>query len=283
MQVAVERRPTLLFLIVLSFLFFLMSRSTRTRYLGETRTLFERTVMTVFAPVPRAVNYIGQSASDMYHGYIDMRRAVAENLELNRKVANLTQENIKLQQSSGELARMRAILAYSEQFSMPTLLARVIMLDTSSQFRSVVLDRGSDQGVEVNDVVVNPDGLVGRVVLTTRDMSKVQLITDATASVGSLVERTRRQGVIRGDGRYGTHMLYVPSLSDIEKGDVITTGGIDGIYPKGIPIGRVVKVEEGKDLFKSIVVHPGVDFLSLEDVMILHTRKIPENVLRYTP
>ena len=238
MQVAVERRPTLLFLIVLSFLFFLMSRSTRTRYLGETRTLFERTVMTVFSPVPKAVNWVGQSASDLYYGYIDMRRAVRENVTLNRKVETLTQENIKLQQSSGELARMRAILAYSEQFTMPTILARVMMVDTSSRFRSVILDRGSDHGVEVNDVVVNPDGLVGRVILTTKDLSKVQLVTDSTSSVGALIERTRRQAVVRGDGTHGTQLQYVPSLADVQVDDRVTTAGIDGIFPKGIPIGR---------------------------------------------
>ena len=80
----IPRRPTLLFIVVLSLLFILMSLSSRTRYIGETRTLFERTVMTVFSPVPKAVNWIGGTTSDMFHGYLDMRRAVNENLELHR-------------------------------------------------------------------------------------------------------------------------------------------------------------------------------------------------------
>lgn len=283
MQVAVERRPTLLFLIVLAVLFLLMSASTRTRVLGETRTMFERTVMTIFSPVPKAVNYVGQNAEDIYHGYIDMRRAVDDNLRLNREVTRLTNENLALRQSATDLARMRSLLGYSEQFSMPTLLADVIMLDTASRFKSVILDRGSDHGVQVNDAIVNAQGLVGRVVLTTRDLSKVQLIVDQHAAVGSMLDRTRRQGIVHGNGSGGVEMYYVPSLTDVAVGDPIVTAGIDGIYPKGLSVAVVTEVSEGRDLFKKIVVAPTVDFGKLEEVIILQTRKIPPPVARYQP
>src|SRR5438046_1320527 len=111
----IPRRPTLLFIVVLSLLFILMSFSSRTRYVGETRTLFERTVMTVFSPVPKTVNWFGGTASDLYHGYIDMRHSVNENLELRRKVAGLTAENLRLRQSSSDLQRLRSLVDYSEQ------------------------------------------------------------------------------------------------------------------------------------------------------------------------
>src|SRR6476620_12017797 len=114
----IPRRPTLLFIVVLALLFILMSLSTRTRYIGETRTLFERTVMTVFSPVPKMVNWIGGTASDMYHVYLDMRRSVAENVSLHRKVADLTADNLKLRQSDSDLRRLRALLGYSEQFQL---------------------------------------------------------------------------------------------------------------------------------------------------------------------
>lgn len=283
MQVIVERRPTLLLVIVLATLFLLMSASTRTRFGGETRTMFERTVMTLFSPIPKAVNRLGQTASDMYHGYFDMRQAVDENVELRRKVSELTNENLILRKSHGDLSRMRAILAYSEQYSIPMHLAQVIMLDTSGRFKSMIIDRGSDAGIQVNDAVVSPSGLVGRVVLTTRDLSKIQLIIDANASVGSIIERTRRQGVVRGDGRGNLQLQFIPSLSDVVTGDVVITGGIDGIFPKGVPVGRVARVEEGKDLFKTVSLRPAVDFGTLEEVIVLHTRKIPPEVARYAP
>ncbi|MGZ7030992.1 MAG: rod shape-determining protein MreC [Thermoanaerobaculia bacterium] len=279
----IPRRPTLLFIVVLSLLFVLMSFSTRTRYVGETRTLFERTVMTIFSPVPKLVNWIGGTTSDMYHGYLDMRRSVAENTYLRNKVASLTTENLKLRQSEGDLRRLRSLLGYSEQFDLQTSLAHVLMLDTSTRFKSLIIDKGSSGGVEVNDVLVNANGLIGRVVLTTKDMAKVQIITDSNSAVGALIERTRRQGVIRGDGSGAAQMYDVPSLSDVQPGDTVLSAGIDGVFPKGIPIGVIVRAEKGQDLFKTIVVRPAVDFGLIEEVIVIHTRKIPNDVVRYAP
>lgn len=279
----IPRRPTLLFIVVLSLLFILMSFSSRTRYVGETRTLFERTVMTMFSPVPKAVNWIGGTASDMFHGYLDMRRAVNENLELHRKVASLTAENLKLRQSETDLRRLRSLLGYSEQLSMNTIMAQAIMLDTSGRFKSIIIDRGSADGIDVNDAIVNANGLIGRVVLTTKDMSKVQLVTDNNSSVGALLERTRRQGVLRGDGSGTAELNDVPSLADVMPGDRVLTAGIDGVYPKGIPIGVVVRAEPGQNLFKNILVKPYVDFGTIEEVIVIHTHKIPGDVVRYAP
>jgi len=279
----IPRRPTLLFIVVLSLLFILMSLSSRTRYVGETRTMFERTVMTIFSPVPKTVNWIGQTASDMFHGYLDMRRSVNENLELHRKVIELTTENLKMRQSEGDLKRLRSLLGYSEEFSMPTTMAEAVMLDTSGRFKAIIIDRGSTAGIQINDAVVNANGLIGRVVLTTKDMAKIQLVIDANSSVGVLTERTRRQGVLRGDGAGDAQLYDIPSLADVQPGDAVLTAGIDGIYPKGIPVGRVVKAEKGQDLFKNIAVKPTVDFGSIEEVIILHTRKIPGAVVRYAP
>jgi rod shape-determining protein MreC len=271
-----------LLIVVLGLLFVLMSLSSRTR-VGETRTMFERTVMTLFSPVPKTVNWIGRSTADMYHGYLDMRRAVNENLELHRKVAQLTTENLQLRQSEGDLSRLRSLLGYAEQFTIPTAMAQAVMLDTSSRFKSVILDRGSNAGIQVNDAVVNANGLIGRVVLTTKDMAKVQLITDNNSAVGVLFERSRRQGVLRGDGANGDYVQDVPSLADVAEGDTVLTAGIDGIYPKGIPVGVVTKAEKGQDLFKNIAVRPSVDFNSIEEVIVLHTRKVPGDVVRYAP
>lgn len=279
----IPRRPTLLFIVVLSLLFVLMSLSSRTRYIGETRTLFERTVMTIFSPVPKTVNWIGGSAEDMYHGYLDMRRAVGENLQLRRKVASLTTENVKLRQTDSDLRRLRNLLHYSEQFDMQTSLAHAIMIDTSGRFKALIIDRGARDGVEINDAIVNANGLIGRVVLTTNDMSKVQILTDNNSAIGALVERTRRQGIIRGDGTSMVEMHDIPALADVKEGDRLLTAGIDGIYPKGIPIGIVARAEQGPHLFKNIDVRPLVDFGKIEEVIVIHTRKIPPEVVRYAP
>jgi rod shape-determining protein MreC len=219
----------------------------------------------------------------MYHGYLDMRRSVAENLELHHQVLQLTEENLRLRQSQGDLARMRSLLSYSEELPTPTIMAQVVMLDTSSRFKSIIINRGTEAGIEVNDPVVNANGLLGRIVLTTHDMAKVQLITDSNSAVGCLIERTRRQGVVHGDGSSAAQMADIPVLADVVVGDVVSTAGIDGIYPKGIPVGRVIKTDQGKSLFKAVWLLPAVDFSSIESVIVLHTKKIAPEVVRYAP
>src|SRR5262249_47323227 len=211
----IPRRPTLIFIVVLAALFILMSISSKTRIGGETRTMFERSVMTIFSPVPKVVNWVGSSASDIFHGYLDMRHAVRENLDLHHKVDQLTADNMRLRQSEGDLRRLRSLLGYSEQFAMPTTMAQAAMLDISGPFKSIIIDRGSNAGIDVDDAIVNANGLIGRVVLTTKDMGKVQLVTDSNSSVGVLIERTRRQGVLRGDGMGGTQLYDIPSLADV--------------------------------------------------------------------
>lgn len=279
----IPRRPTLLVIVVLSLLFVLMSLSNKTAYIGETRTMFERSVMTIFSPVPKFVNWAGGTAQDMHQGYLDMRRAVNENVQLRRKVAALTTENLKLNQSSTDMRRLRSLLAYSEQFEFETSMAQTIMLDTAGRFKSIIIDHGSADGVQVNDVIANANGLIGRVVLTTNDLAKVQLVTDTNCSVGSLIERTRRQGVVRGLGGNIVQLYDIPSLADVQPGDRILTAGIDGVFPRGIPIGTVVRSEPGQSLFKSVTVRPAVDFGTIEEVIVIHTRKIPPSVVRYAP
>jgi len=263
-------------------LFILMSVSSQTR-VGDTRTMFERAVMTIFSPVPKFVNWVGTAAQDIHHGYLDMRRAVNENVELRRKVAALTTENLKLRQSEGDQKRLRALLAYAEKFDLQTSMAQTIMLDTAGRFKSIIIDQGAGDGVMVNDVVANANGLVGRVVLTTNDLAKVQLVTDNNCSVGSLIERTRRQGVVRGNGSNAVQLFDIPALADVQAGDRILTAGIDGVYPRGITIGTVVRAEPGQSLFKNVAVKPAVDFGSVEEVIVIHTRKIPPGVVRYAP
>jgi rod shape-determining protein MreC len=163
-------------------------------------------------------------------------------------------------------------------------MAQAVMLDISGRFKSIIIDRGSSAGIDVDDAVVNANGLIGRVVLTTKDMAKVQLVTDSNSSAGVLIERTRRQGVLRGDGAGATQLYDIPATgADVRPGDNVLSAGIDGIYPKGIPVGTVTKVEKGQALFMAITVKPAVDFGSVEEVIVLHTRKIPAEVVRYSP
>jgi rod shape-determining protein MreC len=283
MQSAVERRPTLLLVLVLGALFIVMSSSSRTRRSAEDRSLLGRSVMTILSPIPRGVDSTTTWFSDIYHGWVDLRRAAEENSTLKRRLAKLAAENVQLQGASGEVSRMRELLGYAESLQTPATFGRIIMVDTAGPFKSIVIDRGAAHGVDLNDPVVNADGLIGRVVLTTSDMSKVQLIVDSGSSVGIALERTRRQAIVRGNGTMELDVAFVPTKADIQVGDRIITGGIDGVYPKGIVVGTIQSVEEGQDLFARIVADPAVDFATMTDVIILDTPKLDPEVAEYAP
>jgi len=137
--------------------------------------------------------------------------------------------------------------------------------------------------VQVNQPVVSGDGLVGRVVVAAGPYAKVQLIADRSASVGGMIERTRRQGVVRGAGRGSLELDFVPLQADVRVGDMVVTAGIDGIYPRGIPVGQVVEVEPGGELFHKIRMAPTVDFGVLEVVYLLDREPVPAEVKEAIP
>jgi rod shape-determining protein MreC len=129
--------------------------------------------------------------------------------------------------------------------------------------------------------VLSADGLVGRVITVAGPYAKVQLITDRAASVGGMVLRNRRQGVVRGGGGRGSGGLeldYVPRQADVREGDRVVTAGIDGVYPRGIALGTVTAVEQGGQLFYRIQLAPAVDFGSLDQVYLLDYPAVPASV-----
>ena len=98
----------------------------------------------------------------------------------------------------------------------------------------------------------------------------MQLLIDRSAAAGALFERTRVAGLVIGDATEGElRMEYVSNLEDVKAGDVVVTSGMDGIYPKGFPIGEVSMVRRGSGLYRTIVVRPVVDFNDLEDVLVV--------------
>ena len=101
--------------------------------------------------------------------------------------------------------------------------------------------------------------------------AKVQLLIDRNAAAGALIERSRAQGVVVGTGEERLRMEYVSEVADVVVGDIVVTSGIDGLYPKGFIIGRVEAVEKTGPAFKRISVRPAVDFLSLEEVLVITT------------
>jgi rod shape-determining protein MreC len=146
----------------------------------------------------------------------------------------------------------------------------------------LVVDAGGYSPRE-NQPVVSPLGLVGRVVVAAGRYGKVQLVTDRAAAVGAMLERTRRQGVVRGDGQGGLEMDYVPAQADVAVGDRVVTAGIDGVFPRGVPVGRVTRVEPGSELFHRILLAPAVDLAELDQTYLVDRQGVPDAMKEERP
>jgi rod shape-determining protein MreC len=241
-----------------------------------TRVL-EAVTFGLFSEIQRTVTTMVGGVRQVWDGYVGLRGVRAENDGLLQQVEGL---QVQLQ-AEHALARqthsLLALLDLRRDAGLPTLSARVIAADATPWFRTLTIDRGSEDGVRGDLAVIAPAGVVGRVVgRPGARAAKVQLLIDRNAAAGATIERTGAGGVVMGsDDVSSLRLEYVSNLEDVQAGDVVVTSGIDGIYPKGFVIGHVARVELGRGLYKTIHVQPVVDFTGLEHVLVVVAEPSP--------
>lgn len=235
----------------------------------ERTTLFEKTVLQLTAPFHKGLDVLWRGAADGWGRYLWLVTTEAENRRLSEDNRQLraelaTHEEIRLANE-----RLRRLLAFRESVALPALPAQVIAEDATSWFRTVVLDKGSTDGVAEGMPVVVAEGVVGRVIRSAPHESRVLLLTDASSAAATLVQRTRTRGVCRGQGD-GLSLDFTLRLADVAVGDRIVTSGTGGVFPKGLVVGEVTRVARGEyGLFQAVTVEPAVDFSRLEEVLVL--------------
>ncbi len=228
------------------------------------------------AQVQRAGAAVITGVTSLWTGYLDLRGARTENAQLKRDLAAtklLLQQERALAQRTDALSQL---LGLKTRTRLETLAAEVIAGPATPEFRTVTIGKGTAAGIRPDMGVLAPNGVVGRVIVPSASASKVQLLIDRNAAAGALVERSRSQGVVLGEGDATMRLDFVNSTADIRVGDTIVTSGVDGIYPKGFLIGKVEKIERSGASYKNIQVHPAVDFSTLEDVLVVLTPTVPE-------
>lgn len=229
----------------------------------------ESVVLRVTGPVQAALDRVIDSAADIWGHYLylvetaeDNRRLVEENRAL---LATLTESDEVLLENK----RLRLLLDFKEAQEIATLPARVVAEDASSWFRTIMIDKGSEQGVVEGLPVVVAEGVVGRVVRSSLKFARVLLITDASSAVASLLQNNRARGVCRGEGEQ-LSFDFVLRQEEINVGDRVVTSGMGGVFPKGLVVGNVKSVDRQEfGLFQTIEVTPAVDFSHLEEVLVL--------------
>jgi rod shape-determining protein MreC len=231
--------------------------------------LFKRCVLTAGAPILNGTAAVARGVGNVWSGYLWLHGARAENAQLKEDVRQLALLNSSLAPAQQENARLRRLLNFGTALPYQTLGARVIGRAPNFLSNTLYLDRGSAHGVRANQPVVSDAGVVGRTVLVTGGNCQVQLLTNADASIGVMVERTRAPGVLRGTENQLLDLNYISNTEEVNVGDILLTSGLDGIFPKGLPVGKVVDSQKGKTGFRAIRVEPNADMIRIEEVLIL--------------
>jgi rod shape-determining protein MreC len=249
---------------------------------GETR--LERVGLRLLGPMARGVASIPHGVEDMREGAKLRGTLLEENRRLRGEVEELRLRLLRLTDVEGEMHRLGNALRYSTPPAGGIRAVDIVYVDHASWLRTLIVYTGSAPARK-DQPVLSPDGLVGRVVTVSGSYAKVQLITDRAASVGAMILRTRRQGVVQGGGRGsgGLELDYVPLQADVRPGDRVLTAGIDGVYPRGIPVGTVTSVQPGGQLFHRIELAPAVDFGTLDQVYLLDYAALPQKVREASP
>jgi rod shape-determining protein MreC len=202
-----------------------------------------------------------------YFALVDLRE---ENEALKKEIDRLRIENARYREIAAESKRLHDLLQFKETISWPATEAQVIGRDPSGWFESVIIDKGKASGLKVNMPVVDAMGVVGRLVSVSLNYGKVLLLIDQNSAVDCLIQRSREKGILKGLSSGLCKLDYVVRAGDVSVGDVVVTSGMDRVFPKGLPVGEVVAVEDTPwEFFKDVKVKPVVDFSRLEDVLVI--------------
>ncbi len=226
------------------------------------------------SPVQSGLTWVGKKVSYWISFPVSMVGAAERNRALEEEMAQLKSQVIQLTEYKLENQRLSELLGYKQVMSQDynLLAASVVSRDSVSWFGTVTLNRGSRDGVKENMTVLNPEGLVGRVVTASFTTCEVLLLTDPRSGVGCLIQETRIPGIVEGTmGSSGmAKMIHIPNNIPVEKDQVVVTSGLGSIFPKGIPVGTIVSTKnESSGLFVSADIRLYADLSKLEEVLIV--------------
>jgi rod shape-determining protein MreC len=260
------RKYALLLGVLLVSLFLL---TVQTRGGGQTRA--GDVLALALNPLQSALAKIHRGALGTWHVFTDWRTVRAENSALRADNERLRIQALQVRETDQENRRLRRLLALRDRLPLTTLTGEIIGREGGGWARSLTVNRGRSDGIAQQMPVIVPEGLVGRVAQVRPSASVVQLLNDPTSTVGAVVQRTRTAGLVEGAPSGGLRFKFMArDGADVTPGDLIVTSGVGTLFPKGIPVGRVIAIEDkGSALFHFAVVAPAVDFSRVEEILLL--------------
>jgi rod shape-determining protein MreC len=263
--VRVRRYGILLAVLLVSLL--LLTVQTRGGGTGRAGEL----VTIAVTPVQSLLVRIHRGALNLWANYVDWKSVRRDNAALREENEQLRVQSMQAGETREENARLRRLLVLRDRLPLATVAGEVIGREAGGWVRSLTVNRGRGDGIAQQTPVIVPDGLVGRVVQVHRGAAVIQLLNDPASTVGAVVQRTRTAGLVEGDAGGTLRFKFMArDGASVAPGDLVVTSGLGTLFPKGLPVGRVVKIEDkGSALFHFAVLAPAVDFSRVEEVLLV--------------
>ena len=255
------------FLIIATFigLFMLMSVT----HTNEDTSRFQSVVQTLTYPIQVSVTSVASTFKNLWYSYISLIDANEENKLLRQQILDIEEKMNQHIENSVQFLRLRDQLLFASKKITEKIFAEIIGESADNNHDISLINRGSNQLVQRNYIVLRKEGLVGRIQSVSPFQSSVQLITDHRSRVSALIQRNRIRGLIYGTHK-GLEMRQINQHANIKIGDRVISSGLGGLYPKGLLIGWVREIRHQKhELFKTAVLDSAVDFNQIEELFVI--------------
>ncbi|MFW2331844.1 MAG: rod shape-determining protein MreC [Nitrospinota bacterium] len=238
------------------------------------RTFFQKEVLTLFAPFQRVANFSKDKSVKLFDNYISLVDLNKENQRLKKELeAAKLQQNILIETIKKQ-ERLSAITQSDIGLLGPYEIANVIGKSPSRFEQVLILDKGSNNKISKGMPVISAQGLVGRIILTSKNVSKLLLVTDVRSAIDAISQQSRERLILQGTNSEELDLLYLSVNSSIKVGDFIISSGLGGIFPKGVMIGTIKEIDKlPNSLFKKAKLTPSVEINRLEEAIILKVEK----------
>jgi rod shape-determining protein MreC len=241
----------------------------------KSNLFFESVVVWFFSPIQNLLTSATSSISDVFDHYFFLVETSKENDRLLLEVNLLSKKNNELLERNKLLERSDSLIEFLDEDERPFVIAKVIGYDATQWSKVIFINRGTDHKVQKNSSVMNNAGVIGHVIHSSPNSSKVLLITDSRSAVDSLFQETRESGITVGTGENICEMKFVPISAKVNLGDKVISSGLGGVFPKGLVVGTVVDIVKKKqELFQDIMVAPSADLSNIEEVIVLLSNQV---------
>lgn len=205
--------------------------------------------------------------------FTSLNQANANSEEALRKLALQSLRAGQVEQLSLENSRLRKLMGLREQLATPVMAAEVLYDAADPYTRKVIVDKGMTQGVELGSPVLDESGVLGQVTRVHPLVSEVTLVIDRDLAIPVLNVRTGARSVAYGDPSTpggGLELRFMGSNSDVQQGDLLTTSGVDGVYPPGLPVAKISRIERrAESAFSKIYCTPQALVTGARHVMVV--------------